>query len=100
MNAIIENSADAGLTRLQARAVRDIVAFARRENLRAGDRLVESSLAQRIGTSRSPINVALRHLAAQGVLSHDLHRGYSLNRDAATLGELAGQIASQPDDPL
>jgi DNA-binding GntR family transcriptional regulator len=100
---ITADSGDAGalpLTRLQARAVRDIVAFARRENLRAGDHLVESSLAQRIGISRSPVNVALRHLAAQGVLAHDLHRGYFLNRDAARLGELAGQIAAQPDDPL
>ena len=94
------NTSAGELTRLQSRVVRDIVAFARRENLKAGDHLVESTLAREIGTSRSPVNVALRHLSAEGVLTHDLNRGYFLNQDASNLGDLVGQMATQPDDPL
>ena len=95
-----EMAADAALTQLQSRVARDIVAFARRENLKAGDHLVESALAARIGTSRSPVNAALRHLAQIGVLTHDLNRGYFLNDDARSLNELANRFSSQPDDPL
>ena len=95
-----EPAADAALTQLQSRVARDIVAFARRDNLLAGDHLVESALAVRIGTSRSPINAALRYLARIGVLTHDRNRGYFLNADARSLNELATRFSSQPDDPL
>lgn len=95
-----ETAADAALTQLQSRVARDIVAFARRDNLKAGDHLVESALAARIGTSRSPVNAALRYLARIGVLTHDLNRGYFLNDDARSLNALATRFSSQPDDPL
>ncbi|MDB6001673.1 MAG: GntR family transcriptional regulator [Rhizobacter sp.] len=88
------------LTPLQSRVAREIVTHARRENLKAGQRLAESLLAEQIGTSRSPVNAALRHLATLGVLSHDLNRGYFLNRDAHLLQDLAQRFASEPDDPL
>ncbi|WP_431289087.1 GntR family transcriptional regulator [Roseateles chitinivorans] len=65
------------LTALQAKVAREIVAHARRHNLRAGEHLPESLLAEQIGTSRSPVNVALRHLTAIGVVVHDLNRGFS-----------------------
>ena len=55
------------LTPLQRRIVRDIVSLMRHENLKAGDRLAESTLAKKIGTSRTPVNIALRHLAEQPV---------------------------------
>lgn len=90
----------ADLTPLQARVAREIVVYARRENLRAGEHLAESLLADQIGTSRSPVNVALRHLARQGVLMHDLNRGYFLSRDASSLDEVAQQFTEEPDDPL
>ncbi|HEU0199836.1 MAG TPA: GntR family transcriptional regulator [Burkholderiaceae bacterium] len=95
-----KSTALAGLTPLQSRVAREIVAFARRENLKAGEHLAESVLAERIGTSRSPVNVALRHLAKMGVLSHDLNRGYFLNKDAGALNDVAQRFSSQPDDPL
>ena len=56
-------AAEAVLTPLQARVARDIVSLVRRENRKAGDHLVESNLARDIGTSRSPVNAALRYLA-------------------------------------
>ncbi len=88
------------LTALQSRVARDIVSLARRDNLKAGDHLVESTLARDIGTSRSPVNAALRYLVAVGVVAHDLNRGYFLSRDASDLGELADQFSAEPDDPL
>ncbi|MEN9545167.1 MAG: hypothetical protein RLZZ598_2000 [Pseudomonadota bacterium] len=88
------------LTPLQTRVVREIVAYARRENLAAGAHLVESVLAEQIGTSRSPVNVALRHLVDLGMLSHDLNRGYFLSRDALAFGDVAQQLSAVPDDPL
>lgn len=88
------------LTPLQTRVAREIVAYARRENLKAGARIAESVLAEQIGTSRSPVNVALRHLAEVGMLSHDLNRGYFLNKDALSFGELAERFSAEPDDPV
>lgn len=88
------------LTPLQIRVAREILAFARRDNLKAGAHLVESLLAEQIGTSRSPVNAALRHLAGQGFLSHDPNRGFFLNKDAVEFSELARQLSSVADDPL
>ena len=88
------------LTPLQTRVAREIVAYARRENMKAGNRIAESIVAEQIGTSRSPVNVALRHLVGLGMLSHDLNRGYFLNEDALAYGHLAERISSEPDDPV
>jgi DNA-binding GntR family transcriptional regulator len=88
------------LTALQARVAREIVAHARRENLKAGEHLAESLLAEQIGTSRSPVNVALRHLVKLGMLSHDMNRGFFLNKDALSFAKVAQKFSSQPDDPL
>lgn len=88
------------LTPLQTHVVREIVAYARRRNLKAGERLTESRLARQLGTSRSPINAALRHLEGLGILTHDRNRGYFLNKDSHALSDLAQQLSSQPDDPL
>ena len=88
------------LTPLQARVAREILAYARRESLKAGAHLKESTLAEQIGTSRTPVNVAMRHLASLGVVSHDLNRGYFLNSDAVSLTDVAQQFSSEPDDPL
>lgn len=92
--------AETDLTPLQRRIVRDIVSLMRHENLKTGDRLAESTLAKKIGTSRTPVNIALRHLANLGVLTHDLHRGHFLNQDAAQLGSLAHDFLTEPDEPL
>jgi len=88
------------LTTLQQRVAREIVALVRRESRRAGDHLPEIQLAEHIGTSRSPVQAALRHLAERGMLNQDTNRGYFLARDAKDWGELATEIAAVPDDPL
>lgn len=94
------SSSSMELTPLQTRVAREIVAYARRENLKAGAHLAESLLADQIGTSRSPVNVALRHLVSVGMVSHDLNRGFFLNKDAHAFDEVARRFSAQPDDPL
>lgn len=88
------------LTPLQARAVREIVAYVRRENFSTGQHLAESHLAEQLGTSRSPINIALRHLVERRIVMHDLNRGYFLDAGAEALATFAQQMATEPDDPL
>jgi DNA-binding GntR family transcriptional regulator len=88
------------LTALQTRVAREILAYARRENLKAGEHLAEKLIATHLGTSRTPVNVALRHLQDLGLVSHDLNRGYFLVKDASKLVEAAKQFTNQPDDPL
>lgn len=88
------------LTTLQQRVAREIVALVRRESRKAGDHLPEIQLAEHIGTSRSPVQAALRHLAERGMLNQDANRGFFLARDAKDWGELATEIAAVPDDPL
>lgn len=45
-----------------------------------GDRLKESELAGRFGTSRTPVREAFRRLEAQGLLVHEPHRGMVVPR--------------------
>ncbi|MEM5433325.1 Transcriptional regulator, GntR family [Cupriavidus taiwanensis] len=84
----------ADLTLGQKKAVQAIVAYVRREGLMAGHHLPEWGLAKLIGTSRSPIRVALEHLTQLGVVRYDKHKGYSLVANATdipieTLDEVA-----------
>ncbi|MCG2594417.1 GntR family transcriptional regulator [Ramlibacter sp. XY19] len=88
------------LTPLQQRVAREIVSLVRRESRKAGDHLREVELAERIGTSRSPVQVALRHLAAHGVVQQDVNRGYFMVRDAKDWGPVSADLDSTPDDPL
>jgi DNA-binding GntR family transcriptional regulator len=44
--------------------------------LKAGERVVELSLVERLGVSRVPIREALKVLHAQGILTGESHKGY------------------------
>ncbi len=88
------------LTALQFRVAREILALARREDLAPGDRLAESALAEKIGTSRTPVNVALHHLAALGVVHYDANRGFFMARAARDAHDVSEQFFNAPDDPL
>ena len=88
------------LTQLQARVVSEIVSITRRDGMKQGEHLNESSLADRIGTSRSPVNVALRHLVERGVVLHDPNRGYFLREDANAIPSIAAELVEKPDEPL
>lgn len=88
------------LTALQKRVTREIVTLVRRENWKSGVHLKEVDLADRIGTSRSPVQVALRYLAQTGLIQQDLNRGYFMVKDCGEWGQVAATLASTPDDPL
>ncbi|MEJ8293686.1 GntR family transcriptional regulator [Delftia tsuruhatensis] len=87
------------LTPLQLRVAREIVALVRREGRRGGEHLPEVHIAQHIGTSRSPVQAALRHLSRLGVLQQDANRGFFLVKDAK---DWDGAVASllSTDDPV
>lgn len=89
-----------GLTPLQTRVAREIVALVRREGRRAGEHLPEVQLSKQIGTSRSPVQVALRHLSKLGVVQQDVNRGFFMVKDAKDWSAVADNFSSQPDDPL
>src|SRR4051812_648258 len=88
------------ITPLQQRIVREIVTMVRRDGLVAGDHLPEMTIAEQIGTSRSPVQAALKHLAGLGLLSRDSNRGYFLRKPAGDWSEAAARVFSKPDDPL
>jgi DNA-binding GntR family transcriptional regulator len=88
------------LTPLQQRVAREIIAYARRENLETGYHFTKLSLAQKIGISHNPVEAALAHLARIGVMTHAPDRGYFLARPAGELGKLAQQFYRAGDDPL
>ena len=99
MSSANEAASAPELTSLQQRVAREIVALVRRDNRVSGDHLPEIQLAQHIGTSRSPIQAALRHLAQLGVLQQDANRGFFLSVDAKDWdGSVASLLAT--DDPL
>jgi DNA-binding GntR family transcriptional regulator len=98
MDSSIETSS--ALTPLQTRVAREILALARREDLALGDRLAESVLAEKIGTSRTPVNVALHHLVSLGVVYHDANRGFFMAKPARDVTDIAAQFFNEPDDPL
>lgn len=88
------------LTPLQTRVAREIVALVRREGRRVGEHLPEVQLAEQIGTSRSPVQAALRHLSRLGVVQQDTNRGFFILKDAQDWAPVAASFSSQPDDPL
>ncbi|MFM0740578.1 GntR family transcriptional regulator [Paraburkholderia xenovorans] len=88
------------LTSMQQRVAREIVAITRKENLATGDRLVESALATQIGTSRSPVNAALRHLQERGIVRYDANRGYSMARPAHEIEDVAPELFVATSDTL
>ena len=58
-------------------AIADLIAEAIASRLLArGERIVETSLAERLSVSRVQIREALKVLHAQGILSGGSHRGY------------------------
>jgi len=88
------------LSPLQARVLREIVAYVRRERLQTGAHLREQELAARAGTSRTPVLQGLRHLETLGALRRDANRGFFLRRGAVHWAGIARRLAAVPDDPL
>lgn len=58
-------------------AIRDHI---RRQQLLPGEQIRQTDWADRVGVSRVPVREALTSLALAGVLTHDPHRGFFLNK--------------------
>jgi DNA-binding GntR family transcriptional regulator len=88
------------LSALQTRVVRDILIYARRENLVDGAHLREEFLASVVGTSRFPVHIALTYLTKLGVVRHMNNRGFFLAAPARSLSHIARQWSRAGEDPL
>ncbi|WP_225185051.1 GntR family transcriptional regulator [Bradyrhizobium sp. NBAIM01] len=58
-----------------------IMALARREGMKAGDRLIEQRLADALDLSRAPIRLGLKALEAAGLARGEPHRGFVLAKN-------------------
>jgi DNA-binding GntR family transcriptional regulator len=77
------------LSSSHADAYERLLEFIDSGELPPGSRLRESGLAERLGTSRTPVREALRRLEAQGLVVHEPHRGVVVAElDYDQLGEL------------
>jgi len=63
------------------RTAGQILALARREGMRTGDRLIEQRLADALDLSRAPIRLGLKALAAAGLARGEPHRGFVLAKN-------------------
>ncbi len=88
------------LTNGQRKALREIINYVRRERLAPGTHLPEWTLAKLIGTSRSPIKVALECLVDVGVMRYDRNRGYHLQSRIDDLPAEVLTLIGEGDDPL
>lgn len=88
------------LTNSQRKALREIINYIRRERVPEGTHLPEWTLAKLIGTSRSPVKVALECLVSIGLMRFDRNRGYHVN---GSVDHLPADVLAQlhdVDDPL
>lgn len=88
------------LTTSQRKALREIINYVRRERIPPGTHLPEWTLAKLIGTSRSPVKVALECLVNAGVMRYDRNRGYHLEGDVHNLPHGLKVHLDEVDDPL
>lgn len=88
------------LTKSQRKALREIISYVRRERLPPGTHLPEWTLAKLIGTSRSPVKVALEYLVGAGLMRYDKNRGYHLEGDVNDLPPELQVHVQDMDDPL
>ncbi|MBH5397786.1 GntR family transcriptional regulator [Bradyrhizobium sp. CNPSo 4010] len=58
-----------------------IMALARRDGMKAGDRLIEQRLADALDLSRAPIRLGLKALEAAGLARGEPHRGFVLTKN-------------------
>lgn len=90
----------ASLTSSQRKALKEIVDYIRRERLPPGTHLPAWTLAKLIGTSRSPVKVALQVLVDSGLLRYDRNKGYHVDGDIENIPlDVSAQLA-EVDDPL
>ncbi|KIQ00413.1 MULTISPECIES: GntR family transcriptional regulator [Pseudomonas] len=88
------------LTNSQRKALREIISYVRREQLAPGAHLPEWTLAKLIGTSRSPVKIALECLVGVGFMRYDRNRGYHLEGEIDSLPSEVLDLLGEGDDPM
>lgn len=88
------------LTVGQNKTLKEIVRYVCERQLLAGDRLLETVLAEVTGTSRTPVRVVLDYLVNEGVATYEKSKGYTLAVDAGSIPEAVLDRLRQPEDPL
>jgi DNA-binding GntR family transcriptional regulator len=83
-------------SRLQASLAQRILQLLHERQAEPGHRLVEQELCDAFAVSRTPVRGALQLLQAQGILSAEAHRGFTLAGPVPAIAEDAG--APQGDD--
>lgn len=84
-------------TRLQQELLGRIIHLLHEDGLAPGARLNESQLAQRLNVSRTPVRAALEHLAGQGFVARQPHRGMALVRVPPRSPEPSATSAEEDD---
>lgn len=88
------------LSRLQAKLARNVLAYIKGENFPVGHHLVESTLAERLSVSRSPIRAVLAFLAAHGYLETRPNQGFLVALDPAKIDPTAIDLPSDEEDEV
>lgn len=88
------------LTSGQIKTLKAIVHLICERGMLKGARLFESSLAEIIGISRTPVRVVLDYLACKKVVEYEKGKGYTLLVSYKTIPDSIIEEIRQPEDPL
>ncbi len=77
-----------------------ILALARRDGMKAGDRLIEQRLADALDLSRAPIRTGLKALEAAGLARGEPHRGFVLAKNPSSVAARPALSASSPAEEV
>jgi DNA-binding GntR family transcriptional regulator len=80
----VRNGGAGGRSGRAEQVAKQILALARREGLKPGDRLIEQRLAEALDLSRGPIRLGLKTLAKTGLAAGEPNRGFVLTTSTSS----------------
>lgn len=85
---------------LQLQVTRQIFSLVRRERFEPGDRLVITSLANKLGVSRTPVKAALDTMKKMGVISYEKNKGFFLIKPIEEIDHYLNDIQPSHEDDI
>lgn len=85
---------------LQLQITRQIFSLIRRDRFEMGDRIVITSLAERLGVSRTPVVSALEAMQKMGVISYEKNRGFFLIKPMEEIDQYLNDIQPSHEDSI
>jgi len=85
---------------LQDKIAREIIILARRERFAINHRMVATSIAEKLGVSRSPVLSALKLLEKKDVVNYQKNRGYFLSISHEGLESVLASLQDSPEETL